>query len=445
MRSLRLDFITTSLLVASTTAGLTGAQEPDAAAADAFVAWAAEVAVPIDLDESVAPASLAPLVNGKRFVYLGEPDHFIHQKYPFRLRFLTALHALGWRHLGMEMGRSDGLRFDRFLAGGDERDLLEIGLYSSTSDVSAAIRSGGFLGMELCYAQAVRAIATGRERIRYFGFDLDLTPGSGFHDARARLDGVAGAEELLLVLDDVWGSDDRIGELSLLLEELRNPSSTLTGGLPADLLEELVLDLDNLGESLRFGGLSIFNEPEPANLFDAFARRERMMFRLFDGYVDRLPEDQGIVLTGHNMHLSRNWENARWLELGTTLSIPLWPTIGAHVSDRFPGEVFAIWLVYDHGVHLNADNLSEEGVLESVPGTVESLLARLPHDAFLLPLASDDPRSAWLDAERTFRVNGGVGHGRLRDLTDALFFVREVEPPHTPSRADRGASTTSDE
>jgi thioredoxin reductase (NADPH) len=39
------------------------------------------------------------------------------------------------------------------------------------------------------------------------------------------------------------------------------------------------------------------------------------MFGLFDGYAQRVPENEGIVLTGHNLHLSRHWENARWLGL----------------------------------------------------------------------------------------------------------------------------------
>ena len=113
----------------------------------------------------------------------------------------------------------------------------------------------------------------------------------------------------------------------------------------------------------------------------------------------------------------------------TEESIPLWPTIGAYVESRFPGQVFSIWLVYDHGQHLNASQLSRTRDLESVPGTVESVLARLPHETFFLPLNTDDPRAAWLEGEQSFRVNGGVGHGDLRQMADALVFVRSVHPP----------------
>ena len=405
------------------------AQTGGDARAEDFVAWAAEVAIPIDLETSIAPEQLALFVREKRFVFLGEPDHYIHQKYPFRLGFMRALHTLGWRHLGMEMGHSDGLRFDRFLSSGDERSLLGIGLYAGASSAASAVRNGGFLGMEIAYARDLRAIAPLDERVHYFGFDLDMSPGNGIEDARAVLAGAEGAEELAMILEEVWASEQRVPELAGLLEEIRHPDSTLTDMLPADLRQRLISDLDALTESLRFQGESVFSESEPANVVDIFARREEAMFRLFDAYVDALPADARIVLTGHNLHLSREWDGTWWSEPDTELPIPLWPTIGAHVTDRFPDQVYAIWLVYDHGTHLRNISLSLERKLDSVPETVENLLARLPHEALFLPLASDDPRSGWLDQERTFRVNGGVGKGHIRKMADALVFVRRVSAP----------------
>ena len=90
----RFESAAISFLAASLAAAATDAQTSEDPAADAFVAWAAEVAIPFELEGAVAPETLAPLVDGKRVVYLGEPDHFIHQKYAFRLRFLTALLTL---------------------------------------------------------------------------------------------------------------------------------------------------------------------------------------------------------------------------------------------------------------------------------------------------------------------------------------------------------------
>jgi len=405
-------------------------QESDQLAEEDFVAWAGEVAIPFDLEAGPAPERLAAILGGRRIVYLGEPDHFIHEKYPFRLGFLRALHGLGWRHLGMEMGRSDGLNFDRYLETGDERSLFDIGLYSSAPSIESGIRAGSFLGMELSYARDLRALASGPQRVRYFGFDVDVSPGNGWDDALARVTDVDGGEELALILADLRRSRERVDGLEAVVDELRDPDAALGKELPVGVQRQLALDLDTLAESLRFGRTPLFDDDvEPVTLVDAFTRRERLMFRTFDAYHDALPEGTPIALTGHNLHLSRRSQSARWFEIDSEQAVALLPSIGAHVTERFPDDVFAVWLVYDHGRHLNATDISRERELKSVPGTVESLLGRLPHDALLLPLASEDPRSRWLDGERSYRVNGGVGYGRLRELTDALVFVREVHPP----------------
>lgn len=410
-------------------------QEEDPAAA-ALVAWARETAVRIDLARPVPVEVLAPLVAGKRFVFLGESDHYVREKYPFRLAFLRTLHALGWRHLGMEMGRADGLRFDRYLESGRESDLGAVRLYAG------AAAATGFVRAELDYARALRALGAGDERLRYFGFDLDLRPGAGLEDALGRLEGNQGAAELRLVLEDVWASGDRARDLALLVEELRAPESALSAGLPAETRRELVLDLSCLAASLVFQeAVNPLASPPPGAGFDAwlvatrdgFARREQEMFRQLDGRLAALGPDARLVLTGHDLHLSRRVEGTRWVERESETTNELWPTIGAYVTARAPEQVLSVWLLHDQGSHLDPGSGFGAREVPSVEGTLESLLARLPRgpgdEAWLLVLASDDPRSAWLDAERPFRVNGGVGTGRLRELTDVLVFLHEARAP----------------
>ena len=78
---------------------------------DRWVEWIKKNAVQLDtLDPfEVDPAVLSfldPLLEGKRIVFLGEPDHYIHEKYDYRLLLIKYLYQKGWRHIGMEMGRS---------------------------------------------------------------------------------------------------------------------------------------------------------------------------------------------------------------------------------------------------------------------------------------------------------------------------------------------------
>ena len=98
---------------------------------EAFLAWARRSAVPMpgSQDEPLgerAQAALDRVLEGKRFVFLGEPDHFIVEKYPFRLTLTRYLFARGWRHVSMETGRSVGWCVDRYLETGDTSYLSDM-------------------------------------------------------------------------------------------------------------------------------------------------------------------------------------------------------------------------------------------------------------------------------------------------------------------------------
>jgi erythromycin esterase-like protein len=412
-----------SLLVTLALASPTTAGQDDTPGEADFLAWATEVAIPLTLDRdgAVDAEILAPLVEGKRFVFVGEPDHFITEKYDVRLMFLRALHGLGFRHLGMEMGRADGLRVDRYLETGDEDALQEVGLYASIRSLGRRGRPlPGFLAEELEYSRALRGIGEGDERLRYFGYDVDTNPGSGADDVRARVAGAPGAEALLARLDEALEDEDPAAALARLLVEVRAPGSPFVEGVREPHL--LALDLFVLSESMGF--MEGFRNA-PHRLHEWFEQRERAMFQIMDARLLELGPDARVVLTGHNMHLGRTWEDSRWVERDET-GFTLWPTIGHHVTSRFPDEVLAVWMVYDHGEHNPHDAITSVVPVPSLPSSVEALLARVPHEAFLLPLRSDDPRSRWLDGQKTFRVNGGRAEGPLAQMADVLCFVREV-------------------
>ncbi|HYL58199.1 MAG TPA: hypothetical protein VEU51_04970, partial [Candidatus Acidoferrales bacterium] len=97
-------------------------------AAAEFGEWAREHAIPLTLplDSEANFTRLAALdrsIAGKRVVYIGEPDHFIHEKYQYRLLMLRYLLARGWNRIGEELGVCDGHRIDQFFATGDAAHL----------------------------------------------------------------------------------------------------------------------------------------------------------------------------------------------------------------------------------------------------------------------------------------------------------------------------------
>src|SRR5262245_32561921 len=76
------------------------------------VAWARAQQLPVNLDDDRRGRAWVDAIATKRVVFLGEPDHYIQEKYEMRLAFLRRLFARGWRRIGMEMGRSDGAHVD---------------------------------------------------------------------------------------------------------------------------------------------------------------------------------------------------------------------------------------------------------------------------------------------------------------------------------------------
>jgi hypothetical protein len=101
-----------------------------------FRAYASEYTIAFDdfeaanENENTARLSiLDSLVAGKRFAYIGEPDHFIHEKYAYRLAMLNYLAARGFTHVGEEIGASDGMRVARFIETGDKSQLERVTIY----------------------------------------------------------------------------------------------------------------------------------------------------------------------------------------------------------------------------------------------------------------------------------------------------------------------------
>jgi hypothetical protein len=80
-----------------------------------FLAWVKDNAIELDtLDwQSIDVGKLSvldKLVEGKRIVFLGEPDHYVREKYDFQLIFIRYLFGgtSVWRWGGLTAGESIG-------------------------------------------------------------------------------------------------------------------------------------------------------------------------------------------------------------------------------------------------------------------------------------------------------------------------------------------------
>src|SRR5688572_23353182 len=87
--------------------------------------WAHATGVRLASPFDGATADLGPLscldeaVAGADLVFLGELNHFVHEKSDFRLLLARYLLSRGFSRFAEELGWSDGRRIERYLATGD--------------------------------------------------------------------------------------------------------------------------------------------------------------------------------------------------------------------------------------------------------------------------------------------------------------------------------------
>jgi len=402
-------------------------QEVASISEDQFVAWVRETAIPLDsldwLEVDLHPlGGLEEALAGKRIVYLGEPDHFIREKMDYRLLMIRYLHTLGFRHVGMEQGRSDGKRIDRYLETGDEECLGRVAIYGYdgyvredrddavpgwTGGKNSAFREKAQEGA-FWFVREMRRfnemLGLSEKRLTYFGYDVSMKPGGSYVDARVK--GETRQEEAARLDALVQFMAVREPEVLVLLGQ-------------ADM-RELRRTLICLAEGLRFvdGFIGPFSTDQK---HATLRRRETNMHRQMDEVLEFSTPDDKFILLGHDLHLSRESGRIEWE------GRKMWPSIGTHLSHTRPDEIYSVWLLFDIGYH--GEPMANEPLrrIRGRSGDVERLLGKAG-DLYFLPLADNDPRASFLDEPRELLCGGFRPRCVLREQADAVFFVKEVSP-----------------
>jgi erythromycin esterase-like protein len=431
------------------------ADEVDPVSTDDFVAWVRDNAIHLDtLDWQAADLAklsvLDRLLEGKRVVYLGEPDHYIREKIDFRLVFIRYLFERGWRHIGMEMGYSDAKRVEKYLQTGDTSHLDRVATLGYRGDLRPGRKHTlrGLTGEQnkpfwkrawdehRWFLAQLRSLNESRPenapRLHWFGYDVDTRPGGGYTDARELLKPHRSNPLVRKILQRLARVDDEsraeeINRLESLLTFIKTNERELQALLTPAAARELERTLTCLTDGFAFLLAAVDGLGSPQGIA-GLRRREQCMFRYMDEYLADLEPGDKIILLGHNMHLSKDSDTLLYGPIDS-LSLPMWTTIGTHVANRLPNQVFSIWLLYDHGRHAR---LMRETIIEkdvpTDPGTVEHTLA-MAGSMYFLPLHTNDPREAYLHQPLNFRMNARPVGARLTNQADAIFFVAEAHEP----------------
>lgn len=267
-----------------------------------------------------------------RVVFLGETNHFVHEKVDFRLEWLKELSARRPLVIGEELGWCDARRVADYILRRDDTALDRIATFGyegyrrpDRDDTPKGIFGKSPYPYGLMRAEHQRFYEGLRELpgiVGYFGFDIDA-PGGAYEDLPA-IEGLA----------RVPG------------ETLINEADRLEALLPQfdDALAQE--DLRSLIESLRYTDLVQYAETYEATR-PAMAYREETMKRRVEWQLANLPEGALLVLMAHAFHLARR--DAHIGKLGVGPGGDRVPSLGEHMARKEDDEVISIWMLYGEG------------------------------------------------------------------------------------------------
>lgn len=362
----------------------------------------------------------AALANA-RLVFLGETNHFIHEKTGFRLWWLRKLARHHRLVVGEELGWSDGRDVARYLADGDETHLDRLATFGDRSHVRTdrddqptgilrasfdAYPTALFKAEQTRFYRGLRDTA----RVRFFGFDIDAA-GAGYADVEAHRD-VAGISE------EFW---ERFGRVSgeTLLEEADRLTSLLPAlpATPAEIRE----DLQSMIETLRYTALA-----HPAADYEALrpamAYRETTLKRRVERMLHSLANDEVLVLMAHAFHLAKRDDRINGIGVGPGGDQV--SSLGHHLVATQGLPVYSVWMLYGGG----HDSQPFPDLPRTASYPADSLNAHLSRrrNALIVPVR---PGTEALERDV------GVGHMynlvvpvHLPSQVDAIFFVPQVTP-----------------
>jgi erythromycin esterase-like protein len=423
---------------------------PEKISQEQFEKWAAGSAIAIpDLNWTKHLKDLESLdkyLVGKRIVYLGESDHWVHEKYDYRLFLINYLYQKGWNNIGLEMGGSDGGRVDSYLRTGDSEWLKKVAIYGyqgalrkDRTDVpKGRLKPKSrefplrFRNEEMWFASQLREINRANDnrhgQFHFFGFDVDTIPGGGYEDLENLLNPYHSSAivEFRTKIARVSSEsvDQEITRLEQAIQFLYARTRDLRNELSEELLSKVEHTLLTLRDSLDFMRVSYSNPPF-AELMKAFQKREETMFRESQWILKRLGPDAKVIFMGHDMHLSKSFESLRFAPAGIPHAPVMWPSIGSYLNKNYPGQVYSFWMLHDHGWHSNFDCPDAGCEIRSSAGSVGQILDRVGK-IFILPIGEHSRGSAFLNTDLTFPTNGGEYSGNIYQNSDCVFFLSNV-------------------
>ena len=385
------------------------------------------LATPLDgAAQDIAPleAALGPIIAGADLVFLGEMNHFVHEKSDFRLLLARFLLRHGVSVFAEELGWSDGERLARWFAGADDGALDGLSLFGSeegarsdrddhpTGLFAASFKTYPREQMRFEQERFYRGLKAAGPPAGYFGFDIDALPGAGYADIARRLAPRArepAVGEFLKRMARAPG--ETAAEEGARLSALAPPPDPAAAAA-----------LAALADSFRYIALTY-----PAATYEAvrpgMAYREEAMKRRFAD-LRRLSGGAPAAVMSHGLHLAKD-DGLIGEAPGVGPGGGQTASIGHHLTQDLGLKVASIWMLYGAG----EDSQPMPDLPRKAAYPADTLNAELAHLAAptLFPIAGG-PFSA---PRKVGHMYNAVVPVTLAGTVDAILFLPRVTPMRT--------------
>ena len=421
-----------------------------------FLEWAASNAVIFDdFDGETADIEtlsfLDERLQGKRVAFLGEMDHFVHEKYDYRLFLIRYLVSRGFRVLCEELSWTDGVHTDRYLSSGDPSHLDRLATYGYKGDIrtdrddsaTGILRNDDTYPLAELSAEQKRfneallrlnAQQPRNSQIRYFGLDVDYTPGGAYRDLDSSLKPIAGdpiADELRGILaltpnESIHQETDRLSRALRFTEARADHFMRVLG-------RRSYATMVHTSEVLKdsFAYISVANPAQDyTELNEAMAMRESIMHRNAAFVLEQMGPNERIVLMAHALHLAKDDDLIQTPSTGAGPGGGRVPSIGHYINQTLaPDEVFSFWMLFGHGRDLQPfPNLPRK--LSSKRGSLNHLMNQVGSgSSYLIPVVDDDPKARLFAQEiDVMHMYNHAFRTIVSKQADAILFTPKVSP-----------------
>ncbi len=396
-----------------------------------FLEWIKQHAIHIEPWEMNAELTryLDKALEGKRILFIGEPGHFFSEKYDVQLMLIRYLATKGYNDVFLEgIGASMAPVLDQYVSAGLEakKESVEKAKYrkqvlSGSSSTKESEFRRRLSASQRRFFDGLRKISEslrdGQGPLRIHPVDIDMIPGGCYHSIGgllAKYPDQKSLDPIRKLAQKNYSETPR--QVVNRLEKLKSLVSDLKTANPVASID--LLQLRNYTDCLLESTVFVVTRQEDGRLDRALVRREPAMFRQAKFALDAISPDAKAIMIAHNNHLSK---------IGADISRARDPSVGEMIAQQYPGEVFSIWMLYDHGTLLNPMSEQLIDTLESDPMRIESTMIKAG-STYLLPLHSGEHGERYIDRKRRYSYFTWDEISTLTKQTDALLFLDEISP-----------------